>query len=102
MKSLDTYITEGGFFKNVGADRIVVNTTNELKQLIKKTINELGKDCDLNFIDVSKINDMSYLFFGSEFVGDISKWDVSNTEYMGRLFRNSKLEKLNKLPEWYK
>ena len=61
MKSLNTYIAESRFFKNVGADRIVVNTIDELRQLIKKTINELGKDCDLNFIDVSKINDMSYL-----------------------------------------
>ena len=90
MKTLNSYISEGGFFKNVGADRIVVNTINELKQLIKKAINEIGKDCDLNFIDVSKINDMSYLFFGSEFVGDISKWDTSNVRDMNSMFANSK------------
>ena len=86
MKSLNTYITESRFLKNVGADRIVVNTIDELRQLIKKTINELGKDCDLNFIDVSKINDMSYLFAGSKFIGDISKWNVSKVTDMNRMF----------------
>ena len=43
---------------------------------------------------------MSYMFYGSEFNGDISKWGVSNVEDMYGMFRNSTLEK--NPPKWYK
>ena len=53
-------------------------TKEELKEIIKERIENEGPNCDLNDIDVSLIEDMSYLFFGSKFDGDISEWDVSN------------------------
>ena len=53
---------------------IVVNSKRELKALIKQRIEEQGPNCDLNDIDVSRITDMSYIFFRSPFKGDISKW----------------------------
>ena len=56
---------------------IVVNNKKELKELIKQRIAEQGPNCDLNDIDVSRVTDMSYLFFETSFNGDISKWDVS-------------------------
>ena len=60
-------------------------TKKELKKIIEDRISKEGSNCDLNDIDVSLIDDMSWLFYNSKFNGDISKWDVSkvnNIEYM--------------------
>jgi hypothetical protein len=66
---------------------------NELRELLKKLINERGKNADLNDIDTSKIKDMSYLFNGN-IMGienpDISKWDVSNVKDMSVMFCDCK------------
>ena len=101
-------------------------TKDELKQIIEDRVFKEGPNCDLNFIDTSKIDDMSALFYSSkfngdiskwnvsnvtsmaamfsysEFNGDISKWDVSKVTNMREMFNSSKLKKLNKLPNWYK
>ena len=65
-------------------------TKDELKKIIADTIKEQGFNCDLNFIDTSKITDMSYLFYNVKFNGDISKWDVSKVEDMEGMFFYSK------------
>ena len=90
MKTLNTYITEGGFFKNVKAELVTPKNKQELVKIIKDTISKEGPNCDLNFIDTSKIDDMSALFYSSEFNGDISNWDVSNVTTMAAMFANSK------------
>ena len=54
----------------------------ELKEIANERIYKLGPDCDLNDIDVSLIKDMSYLFYESDFNGNISCWDVSNVDDM--------------------
>ena len=41
---------------------VVAKHREHFKQLINRTINKQGPDCDLNFIDVSKVMDMSRLF----------------------------------------
>ena len=61
---------------------IVVESKKELIELINRRIANQGPKCDLNDIDVSKVDDMSYLFSESQFNGDISKWDVSNGRSM--------------------
>jgi len=38
---------------------VVVTTREQLKSLIKETIDLYGPECDLNFIDVSHVTDMS-------------------------------------------
>ena len=72
-------------------DAISVRPKNkeELGKLIWHYMNVLGPNCDLNFIDVSNITDMSKLFYKSHFNGDISKWDVSNVDNMDSMFMNS-------------
>ena len=66
---------------------------DELVEIIEATISEEDNECNLNFIDTSKIKDMSYLFsdkYGFEdFNGDISQWDVSNVRYMREMFAES-------------
>ena len=65
-------------------------TKKELEQIIEDRISKEGPNCDLNDIDVSQITDMSYLFYGSKFDGDISRWDVSNAISMTGMFDRSK------------
>ena len=61
----------------------------ELKEIIREIIAEKGPNCDLNFIDVSNITDMSYLFWKTKFDGDISKWNVSNVKDMSYMFAST-------------
>ena len=65
-------------------------TKDELKNIIKDRISKEGLNCDLNDINTSLIDDMSYLFDYSKFNGDISKWNVSNVTDMWDMFNESK------------
>ena len=65
---------------------IFPETKEELKQMIENEISKNGNECSLNHINVSKITDMSRLFSGSNFTGDISDWDVSNVINMSNIF----------------
>ena len=66
----------------------------DLKDIVKKLIEERGNKADLNDIDTSNIRYMGRLFYIYDgldhFNGDISKWDVSNVEDMSYMFANSK------------
>ena len=65
-------------------------TKKELKKIIEDRISKEGSNCDLNDIDVSLIDDMSWLFYISKFNGDISKWNVSKVENMSYMFNDAK------------
>ena len=65
-------------------------TREELKELVKKLIEERGNEADLNDIDTARITNMSDLFVFSEFNGDISQWDVSSVTDMTRMFYECK------------
>ena len=60
----------------------------ELRSLIKQELQHQGPDADLNFIDTSKITDMSNLFFGFIDIQNIKidQWDVSNVRDMSYMF----------------
>ena len=66
--------------------KYVVKDRAELKQIIK----DADDNADLNYLDVTKVEDMNSMFEGFSFNGDISKWDVSNVKYMQFMFHNSK------------
>ena len=61
-----------------------------IKDSINHSINVLGDKCNLNFIDTELITDMSAMFYGSKFNGDISNWNVENVTNMYSMFRISK------------
>ncbi len=61
----------------------------ELISEIYSAINEKGIDVNLNYIDVSNITDMSYLFKDLPFNGNLSKWNVSNVKNMKGMFVRS-------------
>ena len=78
------------FIRLIDIGKVVAKDTDHLKQLIKDAIEKNGLQCDLNFIIVSNVTNMSRLFYESEFNGDISKWDVSNVTNMSEMFWGSK------------
>ena len=94
MINISTYIKEA--FKLTADTKInkiseyhyQPKTKKELKELVKKLIEERGYDADLNDIDTSEITDMSYLFYESKFNGDISDWDVSMLRIWDICLRN--------------
>ena len=84
--------------RNTTKHTLFPETKDELKQMIKKEISKHGNECSLNHIDVSKITDMSTLFMGSEFNGDISNWDVASVTNMREMFCGSDFNK--DISEW--
>ena len=92
MKSLARYIQEKLLIKkNKGVEyKYFPQTKDELKEIIKQSIKQKGNKVNLNDIDTSNITDMSNLFKGTDFNGDISHWDVSNVNNMRLMFHDCK------------
>lgn len=59
---------------------------NEIHSLVTNCVKIFGDNCNLNWIDVSNVTNMSKLFEDSAFNGDISNWDVSNVTDMSVMF----------------
>ena len=59
----------------------IVSTKKELEEEIARAILKSGMNANLNYIDISNITDLSSLFSGSYFNGDISKRDLSKAKF---------------------
>ena len=94
MKTLKQHINEalkiGNNLSEWSAYSCKPKTNVELKEIIEERISKEGQECDLNDIDTSLIDNMSYLFAYSRFNGDISRWNVSNVKDMFGMFAYSK------------
>ena len=88
LTSLKSYIKEQ-LVEESESDVLRPTRKSELKAIIRQRIEEYGPKCDLNDIDVSRVTDMSDLFFSSKFNGDISQWSVSHVRNMNGMFYNS-------------
>ena len=95
MKNINKYINERLHITSKQQYSCQPKTKDELQKIIIKRIKSDGLECDLNDIDVSKIDDMSHLFDefdkpGNDifkyFNGDISQWNVSNVKNMNKMF----------------
>ena len=73
---------------DVSGTPIVAKNHRHLRSLITLAISKYGTNVDLNFIDVSNVTDMSFLFMETQFNGNISNWDVSNVTNMESMFSN--------------
>ena len=94
MKTIKNYIKEAliSSKNKIQKCKYFPETKKELEEIIKERIKKEGNECDLNDIDVSRINDMGKLFYDSDFNGDISEWDVSNVIDMSAMFMASKFD----------
>ena len=70
--------------------KIIAKDREHLKQIIEDYCSKHGWNADLNFIDVSKVEDLRFLFRLMPFCGNISEWDVSNVRNMKGMFWGSK------------
>ena len=97
MKTLIEYINESLFDKSLVKKGLVNDhpqTKEELRDSIRKYIDILkprrGETVDLNWIDTSKIDDMSGLFDDRSTKKDlnynVSEWDVSNVTNFANMF----------------
>jgi surface protein len=91
-KQKHDYFNSGGY-KGIPIEKYIdiIKSTklnnNNIRKVVNNLLENLGDDVDLNFLDVSNVTNMSYVFNGCEnFNGDLSKWDVSNVTTMYDMF----------------
>ena len=65
-------------------DKVQPKNRMQLEELIDYALKH--NIYDLNFIDTSKITDMSELFININHNFDVSSWDVSNVTNMNHMF----------------
>ena len=79
-------------------DKVQPKNKTQLKSLIDYAFKH--KQYDLNFIDTSKITDMSNLFEYCKHDFDVSGWDVSKVKNMSYIFYNCIKFKGKGLENW--
>ena len=84
---------DGGYFHGAENLRITAPDTPDLRGTTNfasafEASGVEGLNTNLNAWDVSQVTNMSRLFYGAAFSGDISGWDVSNVTDMNSMFAN--------------
>ena len=69
----------------------------DLREIIKNYSRKYPNG-SLNWLDVSNITDMSFLFYRSKYNGDISNWNVSKVKYMAGMFAESEFNQV--ISDW--
>lgn len=67
----------------------IARNSAHLTTLVHAELARLGPRCTLNHIDVSLVDDFSWLFTETEFDGDVSQWDMSRAVNLTGMFRES-------------
>lgn len=90
MNSLISEIEEkfNSIFNNK-PKRVVAKDRNHLVQLVKQEMEKNGNECNLNHIDVSKVENFMGIFENTKFNGDVSQWDVSHAKTMRSMFSDT-------------
>lgn len=88
MKPIIEYLST-----KIAKPSIIKATTDNIKDIVESELKRLGPNANLNHIDTSKVNEMSFLFAAFDVFGsprraigsmyedlnpDISEWDTSN------------------------
>lgn len=73
---------------------------DELRRIVSSEIERLGKDADLNHIDVSGIENFTRALYLKDFSGDISQWDMSNAVNTDSMFSGNIHFNPEYLGEW--
>lgn len=68
---------------------IVADSPTKLRVLVTRAIEDNGPTCDLNHLDVCRVNLFSALFKNTRFNGDISGWNVSSGTGFDCMFEDS-------------
>ena len=94
MKTLVSHMNEalkiGKNFSKFSAYSCQPKNRDELIEIIRERLYKEGSKCDLNDIDVSLVDDLSGVFSGTVFNGDVSRWNTSNAKYMTWMFYKSR------------
>ena len=88
MKSLNQYIIEKILInKSSKFNKIKVESRDHLFSIIQERLNNNKLFIDLTDLDISELDDLSYIFYGLNMeVVDISGWDTSNIITMENMF----------------
>ena len=93
MKTLTSHINEvlkiGKNLSKFSTYSCQPKNRDELIEIIRERLYREGSKCDLNDIDVSLVDDLSGVFSGTIFNGDVSNWNTSNAKYMTWMFYKS-------------
>lgn len=68
---------------------VIATTADHLNRLVFNALQEDGPNCDLNWIDVSRIQDFERLFERTAFNGDVSTWNTSQGLNFDSMFAQS-------------
>ena len=66
-----------------------VKNSDEIVNIRRHFCGLFGNSVNLNWIDVSEVTDMCWVFSRTAFNGDISNWNVSNVKDMSWMFKES-------------